>query len=72
MIRAKDLEAAREAGEKEMHDVGEADNGKYWNYGDGETATQLKEVQEISKSDAQVLRRLNIVHFLQGRSERIA
>lgn len=64
MVRAKDLKSAQEQGQQEMHDVGEADNGKYWNYGDGDTATRLEAVKAISKTDAQVLRRLNIVHFL--------
>lgn len=64
LIKAKDQHTAWKLGEGQLHDVGEEDNGKYWNYGDGETATRARWIVEISKEDAQVLSRLNIVNFL--------
>lgn len=64
MVRTKDIKTAREIGEQNMHDVYEDENEKYWNYGDGLTATRLKGVEEISKTDAETLVRLNIVHSL--------
>ena len=64
MVRAKDIKTAQEIGEQNMHDVYEDENEKYWNYGDGETATRLIGVEEISKTDAETLDRLNIVHYL--------
>ena len=67
MVKAKDVETAQEIGERNMHDIYEDENEKYWNYGDGLTATRLKEVEEISRTDAETLDRLNIVHYLWQR-----
>jgi hypothetical protein len=64
MIRAKDLNTAWKIGKEEMHDLWEEDNGKYWNYGDGLTATTPKYIQEIDQEEAEVLNRLNIVYYL--------
>jgi hypothetical protein len=64
LIKAKDQDAAWEIGCGELHDVYEEDNGKYWNYGDGETAATAKGIEEISQEEAETLSRLNVIHFL--------
>ena len=64
LIRAKDLDNAWKIGEKQLHDVGEADNGKHWSYGDGLTASKAKGMQEVSVQEAKTIRRLGLVYYL--------
>jgi hypothetical protein len=64
LIKAKDMDSAWKLGEQQLHDVGEADNGKHWNYGDGLTATKADGMQEVSGQEAKTIRSLGLAYYL--------
>ncbi|MBK8903083.1 MAG: hypothetical protein IPM53_17975 [Anaerolineaceae bacterium] len=63
VVKAKSLDTARHIAMKEQHDVGSDGAKTWWDYGDGQTASTLKSIEEIKKSEAEVLDRLCVAYF---------
>ena len=64
VVKAKSLDTARQIAMKEQHDVGSDEANTWWDYGDGLTASELNSIEEIKKSEAEVLDRLRAAYFV--------
>lgn len=58
------LEKAYERAGAEEHDTLNYNKGTYWDYGDGTTASQLKDVKKITREQAQTLHNLGVAFYL--------
>jgi len=63
VIKAKDFDMAWQIALKEQHDVGSDEAKTWWDYGDGLTASALESIEEVEKSEAEVLDRLRVAYF---------
>lgn len=64
IVKATTIKKAWKMAEKEQHDVFDKEHGKtYWDYGDGTTASRLKNMTEIEKKEAETLSKLGVAYF---------
>ena len=64
LVKAKSQNDAHKIAVQEEHDTESGNSGTFWNYGDGLTASRLQSLEEIEKSDVEVLNRLGVAYFV--------
>jgi hypothetical protein len=63
IIKAKDLDTAWQIALTEQHDVGSDEAQTWWDYCDRITAGELESIEEVEKSEAEVLVGLRVAYF---------